>query len=745
MQCRVDDASSSLADSLSVPHGLWYTLELGSSDVSTAFTGCMEHVLVNGEALSLDAYSRRYSVSVTGEASAGCHGFDRSPSKKDDNSPNQTVIIVICTFFGLALLAIVLAFLFIRMRRVLKDKQALPPNSGVVGFTKVGGGGGGAEQQDMNHIGNDSSRGGVGGGGSRPDFGYGDERNEEAIIQKHIQDELSKRQFNEREVRTSSLSLSRPDIIDQDEMTDRMPEPPPQQQLLNDGGVDNLAYLGELEHYDLDNASSIAPSDVFDIAAHYKQYRKNRYKPHSKPLHHARTTPSPSAMLAHRQSPASVSLARQSPAGLMLERDSNGMLINRSSPHTKSQLTVENVNQLNRQTPVNQLARTTPSPAGMRPNGLTSLRSTPLSGIVALYPSNISSGSFSERNSIPNGNVRGASRPNSKMKPGAVRGTPTKGLTIEEVNRLNARHQSPLGTLDVISSSSDELGKNAINRTDFTHSDLLEPAVGALPPDSSSDDDTNDSFTCSEFESDHEKVRNDASRAFRKLPAVNEHETDSNQESHSTFFTASDDELPRKLAKSKLPGVALGLDYMLNWGPNYEKLVGVFDDIAMLPQPDLVMKPLRPSSGASSRPASSSSNQRPASSSSNRPPSRLAPQPVFVPDVNDRLTSRHSSASPAVPPPYPSSHVKQPSLVSLASSHDRQSSLSSLHSSRSGHHLPISPLANGVHAARMPNGVSHSRSSSKSSLSSRPSYQPPPQYTSASASPVHLPAREEYV
>lgn len=48
-------------------------------------------------------------------------------------------------------------------------------------------------------------------------------------------------------------------------------------------------------------------------------------------------------------------------------------------------------------------------------------------------------------------------------------------------------------------------------------------------------------------------------------------------------LVASDDDLSNISAYKPPNGSSLGWDYLLNWGPNFESLVGVFKDIAELP------------------------------------------------------------------------------------------------------------------------------------------------------------------
>ncbi len=205
------------------------------------------------------------------------------------------------------------------------------------------------------------------------------------------------------------------------------------------------------------------------------------------------------------------------------------------------------------------------------------------------------------------------------------------------MERLNQRPgPTPPSTLDAISSSTEQ---QQAPRNGVTVGHQQRPSLPARrppptpnahddpdPPDTSSESGSNDSFTCSEFESENDnKIRNDLSSRLkyprrhghhdngagngtgnRSTPTTHapdttttDHEdtdvsrtltkspgSDSNRDSLSAFFT-SEDELPKTPAAAasanKLLNGGLNLDYLLNWGPNFSKLVGVFQDIAQLP------------------------------------------------------------------------------------------------------------------------------------------------------------------
>ena len=531
------------------------------------FSGCLDDFQINGEHQPLEGATDRFTIESRGKVGASC----AIGSSGGGGASTKLAVTIICVFFAVILVVIFAAFVVLRMRRRNKEKQAAALAKQTGGDTR-----------------------------SHQDSGFTEtgDFTEEAIIQQHINNELSTQMYNEREVTGERLSrLSRPDII--------VPESVPVvladgQVVIETGGVENEAYLSEVpEHYDIDNASSIAPSDLLDVVSHYRHYRSGMLPPassrHRKHAH--RHTPSPSHLdpiMQHvRHSPATVS---QSP------------------------LTVGNVSKLGmvkpmKVQPVQQTDRvTSPHRHLTSPNrsNTPSHRSTPLSCIGTLYPSNVSSStapSFSDVATLTNGrldsrpNSRMDSRPNSRLKQPInqlnYRMTPTLGLTVEEVERLNTRREaSPIMTLDVESSSSssnDNTRKDNINRTDFTHADLLNPV---MPPESSSSESANDSFTCSEFDDNAGRLHSVGIPTGRVLPLVVNtsdrnpaHDSDSNNCASSCNVSPDDTDT----GKSALPDDALSWDYLLNWGPNFQKLVGVFTDIAQLPDTSLCNKlPLPP-------------------------------------------------------------------------------------------------------------------------------------------------------
>jgi protocadherin Fat 4 len=89
-----------------------------------------------------------------------------------------------------------------------------------------------------------------------------------------------------------------------------------------------------------------------------------------------------------------------------------------------------------------------------------------------------------------------------------------KGLTVEEIDKLNARpsRPSPVSMLEAVSSS-----EEGHRNRQFKIKDNLDDGAMLEPLDSSSDESANDSFTCSEFEYENEKGSSPSGRDAMSL------------------------------------------------------------------------------------------------------------------------------------------------------------------------------------------------------------------------------------
>ncbi|VEN49461.1 unnamed protein product [Callosobruchus maculatus] len=168
-------------------------------------------------------------------------------------------------------------------------------------------------------------------------------------------------------------------------------------------------------------------------------------------------------------------------------------------------------------------------------------------------------------------------------------GVTSTSLTAEEIERLNSRPRtsSLVSTLDAVSSSSEAPQRGGNNRINhMRHSPVPDTHHSST---TTTDESGNDSFTCSEIEYDNTSIsgekpephRNDSNSGGNKsnIPPPSYDGFDSSYRGSMSTLVASDDEMGEPLP----PSTALGWDYLLNWGPNFESLAGVFKDIAELP------------------------------------------------------------------------------------------------------------------------------------------------------------------
>uniref|UniRef100_A0A8B9X8Z2 Protocadherin Fat 4 n=1 Tax=Bos mutus grunniens TaxID=30521 RepID=A0A8B9X8Z2_BOSMU len=340
----------------------------------------------------------------------------------------------------------------------------------------------------------------------------------------------------------------------------------------------------EIEHYDIDNASSIAPSDA-DIIQHYKQFRSHTPKfsiqRHS-PLGFARQSPMPlgassltyqpsysqglrSSSLSHSACPTPNPLSRHSPA-----------------PFSKSSTFYRN-------SPARELH------LPMRDGNTLEMHGDACQPGIFNYATRLG-----RRSKSPQAMASHGSRPGSRLKQPTgqipLESSPPVGLSIEEVERLNTpRPRNPsICSADHGRSSSEEDCRRPLSRT-------RNPADGIPAPESSSDSDSHESFTCSEMEYDREKPMVYTSR-MPKLSQVNESDADDEDNygarlkprryhgrraeggpvgTQAATPGVADNTLPLKLGQQ---AGNFNWDNLLNWGPGFGHYVDVFKDLASLPE-----------------------------------------------------------------------------------------------------------------------------------------------------------------
>ncbi|XP_066585244.1 cadherin-related tumor suppressor [Prorops nasuta] len=575
------------------------------------FEGCLANFTINNEVQPFNGSGSIFKdVSYHGKVSTGCRGsIDISAAAAAD--PLSVGITLVIVFFVILLVAILVSFIVFRLRRQNKEKSAPSvvnknANAIMTGNPLVGSGNENLMSRHENtYISDTSDLRGVG----------------------HMGPELISKKYKEREISAPTEHRpQRPDIIER-EVTksppirdDHPPLPPPTQNSLHSHEHNQETEMPE--HYDLENASSIAPSDI-DIVYHYKGYRDGmrKYKATPPPIgsyanHHKhaqqqhrhsgpfppRTMPPPNV----NQPPGSVPKLLQSTP---LARLSPSSELSAQQPRI---LTLHDISGKPLQS---ALLATTSSSGGvgkeMNSNSERSLNSPIMSQL---------SGSTASRK---------APQSNNENSVNNILSGPM-GLTAEEIERLNSRPRtsSLVSTLDAVSSSSEARGPP-------THGPLHlhrrhTPPVERLERRNSSttDESGNDSFTCSEIEYDNGSLvgdkrsdnpfakqddredddddeddderddeeaptrNNDSSPSSKPPLPPNYDGFDSSFRGSLSTLVASDDDLSSHMgglyrltdnASPSTTSSALRWDYLLNWGPNFESLVGVFIDIAELP------------------------------------------------------------------------------------------------------------------------------------------------------------------
>uniref|UniRef100_A0A3Q3MB37 Protocadherin Fat 4 n=1 Tax=Mastacembelus armatus TaxID=205130 RepID=A0A3Q3MB37_9TELE len=343
----------------------------------------------------------------------------------------------------------------------------------------------------------------------------------------------------------------------------------------------------DIEHYDIDNASSIAPSDA-DIIQHYKQFRSHTPKfsiqRHS-PLGFARQSPLPLGATSYTYQPQYTQALRSTP---LSHSHSACPTPNPLSRHSPAPFTKPSSFYRNTPTRELNLARREGSPLDLH-NEMC--QPPPMFN----YATRLGRRSKSPQTMASHGHT---SRPGSRLKQPIeqipLETGPPVGLSIEEVERLNTpRPRNPsICSADHGRSSSEEDCRRPLSR-------VRNPADGIPAPESSSESDSHDSFTCSEMEYDRDKPVSYSSRV-PKLSQVNESDADDEdyggrlkQRRYSSRRaeggpgvaqmppTEQHYTLPHKLGHQ---AGGFNWDNLLNWGPGFGHYVDVFKDLASLPE-----------------------------------------------------------------------------------------------------------------------------------------------------------------
>ena len=494
----------------------------------------MANFSINGKFQPLnDSGSLMDEVIQYGKVIIGCSSGSMAgtTSAPDPLSIGVTLVIV---FFVILLVAILVSFVVFRMRK--REKSPLPPMPSSAKQTPN-------SQTDVvrNHL----------------------LENDSETIRNFVR--------NSKKMSDSAVGYQKPDIIERSNLTpthniSHASNNSPINNSLNSAsnGVSMEPDLAEMpEHYDLENASSIAPSDI-DIVYHYKGYRDTiggRTK--SSPFRHSHH------FSGNRQSPG----IRQSPISNVLKSTP----LARLSPSSE----------LSQQTAPRIL---TLQDISGKPLQSALLATTHQKDVMSQSERSLNISQSSTRSSIVNASRQGTKK--RKKCGGDSSSNMTIGLTAEEIERLNnSRHKnnsSLVSTLDAVSSSeSDEPMKSQLSNLRETNQEMIQRVGG----ESSSDDreSGNDSFTCSEFEYDNEK-RNDFQQPRHRMFPLSQTDNPNVEGSLGSMPTlvASDDDLAyingyRKQPKGAEPNRTEGWNYLMNWGPNYSPLTSVFKNISELP------------------------------------------------------------------------------------------------------------------------------------------------------------------
>lgn len=601
------------------------------------YEGCVANFTINNEIQPFNGSGSVFSeVSSRGKITHGCAGVMGIGAAQvaDPISIGVTLVIV---FFVILVVAILGSYVIYRFRG--KQEKIGSLSCGVPGFkikhnppsTMLGGAG--VSQNQSDHV---LSRGIH---GNEAQVGYHNDNGDliRSVPGHHmVGPELISKKFKEREINPAEHQQQRPqrpDIIEREVVSKspplrdehHPPIPPPSQSHHPHDHASSVDMGSEYpEHYDLENASSIAPSDI-DIVYHYKGYREaggvRKYK----------ATPAPVASYTHHkhQSAATQQQHRHSP-----RHGVGGPFVPRGVPPQGNQPPPPTSTA--RQHQSTPLARLSPSSelSSQQPRILTlhDISGKPLQS--ALLATTSSSGgvgkdalhSNSERslNSPVMSQLSGQSSSASRQKPvvsAQATAQTSMGLTAEEIERLNARPRtsSLVSTLDAVSSSS-EAPRGTVGAHHLTLGGGLHSTDVDAHSSTSTDESGNDSFTCSEIEYDNNSINGDAKfstsksipdernpvgRALSgdggrgstvtKAPPMPPHSFDGFDSSFRgslSTLVASDDDLSTHMgalyrqANSTASPTApppMGWEYLLNWGPNFESLVGVFKDIAELP------------------------------------------------------------------------------------------------------------------------------------------------------------------
>lgn len=572
------------------------------------FEGCLANFSVNNEVQPFTGNGSIFKEATRmGKILSGCHSaFGVGMAQNPD--PLSIGITLVIVFFIILIVAILVSFIVFRLRKQKKEKGSTSKTG--IGPSKQNGGPAMLNAPNLIAGTNDTL---IGRSIHANETNLNSYMSDNADIMRNVGHivgpELLSKKYKDREIMNIDPPRpQRPDIIEREVVgkspalrEDHHPPPPPSTNTSHHthdhpSGMDLNSEVPE--HYDLENASSIAPSDI-DIVYHYKGFREaggvRKYKATPPPIagyHHKHQTP-PHRHSPHHSSgypPRVLPQASQPPPQ---PRQHQTTPLARLSPSSElsQQPRILTLHDISGKPLQSALLATTSSSGGVGKDALHSNSERSLNSPVMSQLSGQSSSAGRKTPSAP------------PQVPQVVSvGTGAVGLTAEEIERMNARQRtsSLVSTLDAVSSSSEApRGVGVGHHMSHRHH---SPPVDHRSSSGSDDESGNDSFTCSEIEYDNNSINADKSEDVRRqnissgsntkkpiLPPPYESFDSSFRGSLSTLVASDDDLAPHvgsalyRQANGSPAPATLGWDYLLNWGPNFESMIGVFKDIAELP------------------------------------------------------------------------------------------------------------------------------------------------------------------
>ncbi|KAL1509863.1 hypothetical protein ABEB36_004537 [Hypothenemus hampei] len=483
--------------------GLQRDMYYFNNNIPEFFEGCMANFTVNNEIQPLNGSGSIFAeVLLHGTISQGCNrllGVD-SAAIQDPLSIGITLVIV---FFVVLLVAILVSFVVFRLRKQYKEKTGAPNGSNGIHSKQNGG-----PSLGINSVNEGVLTRAL--HGMETSMSYHTDGDVIRGIGGHslMGPELLPKKFKDRDILQGNdpPRPQRPDIIEREVVTksppireDHHPPLPPTSNHTHDHANNDL--VSEMpEHYDLENASSIAPSDI-DIVYHYKGFREGgnvrKYKanpPNVAGYHHKHGA---TAQVQHRHSPHHPTgfPPRAPPVATPTNRGHQSTPLARLSPSSEmsaQQPRILTLHDISGKPLQSALLATTSSSGGVGKDVLHSNSERSLNSPVMSQLSGQSSGR------------KGGGPP----QVGGASNSPAIGLTAEEIDRLHQRprNSSLVSTLDAVSSSSEAPRVGGTNHLNNLH---RSPVPETHHSSSSTDESGNDSFTCSEIEYDNASLPGD--------------------------------------------------------------------------------------------------------------------------------------------------------------------------------------------------------------------------------------------